>query len=261
MGALQTRIEPREEWKEIFHEAWRVERDFYWDPAMEGLDWKAIGQRYEALLPWVAHRSDLNYIIGEMIAELSTSHTYVQGGDVPDRAHIGVGLLGVNFTLDNGYYKLAKIYRGENWADATRSPLTEPGLKVKEGDYLIAVNGAVVRAPANPYSFFDNLADKIVTLKINDKPSEQGAWEISVKTIGTESGLRYYDWVESRRKIVSDATGGRIGYMHVPDTAIPGLVAFDKYFTAQIGKEGSDRRRALQRRRVHSRFLHRETAT
>jgi tricorn protease len=238
LGALQTRIEPREEWKEIFHEAWRVERDFYWDPAMEGLDWKAIGQRYEALLPWVAHRSDLNYIIGEMIAELSTSHTYVQGGDFPDRAHIGVGLLGVDFTLDNGYYKLAKIYRGENWADATRSPLTEPGLKVKQGDYLIAVNGTVVRAPANPYSFFDNLADKVVTLKINDKPSEQGAWEISVKTIGAESGLRYYDWVESRRKIVSDATAGRIGYMHVPDTSIPGLVAFDKYFTAQVGKEG-----------------------
>ncbi len=238
LGALQARIDPREEWKEIFHEAWRVERDFYWDPAMEGLDWKAIGQRYEALLPWVAHRSDLNYVIGEMIAELSTSHTYVQGGDLPDRPHIGVGLLGVDFALDNGYYKLARIYRGENWGQATRSPLTEPGLKVKEGDYLIAVNGAVVRAPSNPYSFFENLAEKIVTLKINDKPTEQGAWEISVKTIGNESGLRYFSWVEARRKIVSDATGGRIAYMHVPDTAYSGLTAFDKYFTGQIGKQG-----------------------
>ncbi len=238
LSSLQTRIEPREEWKEIFHEAWRVERDFYWDPDMEGLNWKAIGQRYEALLPWVAHRSDLNYIIGEMIAELSTSHTYVQGGDLPDRLRVGVGLLGVDFALDNGYYKLAKIYRGENWEDAARSPLTEPGLKVKEGNYLIAVNGAAVRAPANPYSFFENLAGKIVTLKINDQPSDQGAWEISVKPVGSEAGLRYYDWVESRRKIVSDATGGRIAYMHVPDTAISGLMAFDKYFTGQIGKEG-----------------------
>jgi tricorn protease len=237
-ATLQARVDPREEWKEIFHEAWRVERDFYWDPAMEGLDWKAIGARYEALLPWVAHRSDLNYIIGEMIAELSTSHTYVQGGDVPDRAHIGVGLLGVDFAIDNGYYKLAKIYRGENWENDVRSPLTEPGLKVKEGDYLIAVNGTAVRAPANPYSFFDNLAEKVVTLKVNDKPSEDGAWEISVKTVGNEMGLRYFDWVESRRKIVSDATGGRIAYMHVPDTAIPGLRAFDKYFTGQFGKEG-----------------------
>ncbi len=238
LSSLQARVDPRAEWKEIFHEAWRVERDFYWDPAMEGLDWKLIGARYEALLPWVAHRSDLSYVIGEMIAELSTSHTYVQGGDLPDRPRIGTGLLGVDFALDNGYYKLAKIYRGENWDESTRSPLTEPGLKVKEGDYLIAVNGAAVRAPANPYSFFENLAGKIVTLKINDKPSDESAWEITIKTVGSETGLRYHDWVESRRKIVSDATGGRIAYMHVPDTAISGLQAFDKYFTGQIGKEG-----------------------
>ncbi len=238
LSTLQARVDPREEWKEIFHEAWRVERDFYWDPAMEGLDWKKIGARYEALLPWVAHRSDLNYVIGEMIAELSTSHTYVQGGDFPDRPHMGTGLLGVDFAVDNGYYKLAKIYRGENWDEATRSPLTEPGLKVKEGDYLIAVNGAAVHAAANPYSFFENLAGKIVTLKINDQPSEQGAWEITVKTVASETGLRYYNWVESRRRMVSDATGGRIAYMHVPDTAISGLQAFDKYFTGQIGKEG-----------------------
>ncbi|HTS49297.1 MAG TPA: PDZ domain-containing protein [Bryobacteraceae bacterium] len=238
LSSLQARVDPRAEWKEIFHEAWRVERDFYWDPAMEGLDWKMIGARYEALLPWVAHRSDLSYILGEMVAELSTSHTYVQGGDVPDRPRIGTGLLGVDFALDNGYYKLAKIYRGENWSEATRSPLTEPGLKVKEGDYLIAVNGAAVRAPANPYSFFENLAGKIVTLKINDKPSEEGAWDITVKTSASEAGLRYHDWVESRRKIVSDATGGRIAYMHVPDTAISGLQAFDKYFTGQIGTDG-----------------------
>jgi len=238
LATLQARVDPREEWKEIFHEAWRVERDFYWDPSMEGLDWKMIGQRYEALLPWVAHRSDLNYIIGEMIAELSTSHTYVSGGDVPERAHVGTGLLGVDFAADGAYYKLAKIYRGENWEDSARSPLTEPGLKVKEGDYLIAVNGTAVRAPENPYSSFVNLAGKIVTLKINDKPSDQGAWEITVKTIGNEAGLRYFDWVESRRKIVSDATGGRIAYMHVPDTSIPGLMAFDKYFTGQVGKDG-----------------------
>ncbi len=237
-ATLQVRVDPREEWKEIFHEAWRVERDFYWDPAMAGLDWKMLGQRYEALLPWVAHRSDLNYIIGEMIAELSTSHTYVGGGDVPARKQVGTGLLGVDYALDNGYYKLAKIYRGENWDETTRSPLTEPGLKVKQGDYLIAVNGATVRPPANPDSFFENMAGKVVTLKINDRPSDQGAWEISVKTVANESGLRYYDWVESRRRLVSEATNGRIAYMHVPDTAVNGLIMFDKYFTGQIGMDG-----------------------
>ncbi len=238
LAALQLRVDPRAEWKEIFHEAWRVERDFYWDPAMAGTDWNMIGKRYEALLPWVAHRSDLNYVIGEMIAELSTSHTYVNGGDLPARPRVGTGLLGVDFAVDNGYFQFAKIYKGENWDESTRSPLTEPGLKVKQGDYLVAVNGIAARPPANPYSFFENLAGKVVTLKVNDKPSDQGAWEISVKTVGNDSGLRYYDWVESRRRIVSDATNGRIAYMHVPDTAIPGLQAFDKYLAGQIGKEG-----------------------
>ncbi len=144
-ASLQALVDPRAEWKEIFREAWRIERDFYWDPKMGGLDWDKIGKRYEALLPWVAHRSDLNYIIGEMIAELSTSHTYVAGGDVPDRNRIGAGLLGADYTVDQGYYRFKKIYHGENWNPQTRAPLAEPGLKVKEGDYLIAVNGSPVR--------------------------------------------------------------------------------------------------------------------
>ena len=237
LATLEIRVDPREEWKEIFHEAWRIERDFYWDPDMGGLSWKKIQDRYESLLPWVAHRSDLNYIIGEMIAELSTSHTYVGGGELPDRKRVGVGLLGVDFAPGGAFYKIAKIYKGENWVDSTRSPLTEPGLKVKEGDYLIAVNGMAARPPADPYSYFQELDNKVVTLKINDKPSEEGAWEISVKTVGSEAGLRYYDWVESRRELVSKATNGRVAYMHVPDTSIPGVMMFDKYLAGQLGKE------------------------
>ena len=236
-ASLQILVDPRAEWKQIFREAWRIERDFYWDPNMGGLDWDKIGKRYEALLPWVAHRSDLNYIIGEMIAELSTSHTYVGGGDVPDRKRVNVGLLGVDWESDQGYYRFKKIYRGENWNEQGRSPLTEPGLKVKPGDYLIAVNGAAVRVPANPYSYFQNLADQVVTLKVNDKPGVEGAWDISVKPIASETYLRYLDWVESRRKMVAAATGGRVGYMHVPDTSISGIIMFDKYLNAQIGKD------------------------
>jgi len=237
-AALQALVDPREEWKEIFHEAWRIERDFYWDPNMAGLNWEKIGKRYEALLPWVAHRSDLNYIIGEMIAELSTSHTYVGGGEMPERKRIGVGLLGVDYEVDQGFYRFKKIYRGENWDERTRAPLTEPGLKIKEGDYLIAVNGNAVRPPANPYAYFQNLAEQVVTLKINDKPGTEGAREINVKPIASENNLRYLDWVESRRKLVEEATGGRIGYMHVPDTSIEGIIMFDKYLNAQVGKEG-----------------------
>jgi tricorn protease len=237
-GEMQVWTDPKEEWKELLHEAWRLERDFYWDPKMGGADWAAIGKRYEALLPWVAHRSDLNYIIGEMIAELDTSHTYVSGGDLPSVRRVNVGMLGADFDADGGFFKIRKIYKGENWSDDTRSPLTEPGLKVKEGDYLIAVEGQVAHADREPWAYFQGLANRLVTLKVNSKPSEEGAWEIVVKTIGGESNLRYLAWVENNRRKVAEATGGRVGYMHVPDTSISGVRAFDKYFAGQQGKDG-----------------------
>jgi len=238
LSELQVKIDPREEWREVFHEAWRVERDFYWDPNMTGHNWKKIGERYEALLPWVAHRSDLNYIIGEMIAELSTSHTYVGGGDQPSKPHVSVGMLAADFEPDGGYFRISKIYPGENWNDSSRSPLTEPGLKVKAGDYLIAVDGQEARSNQDVYSYFQDLAGKLATLKINSKPTPEGAWEITVKPANSESGPRYLDWMDENRRKVSDATGGRIGYMHVPDTSFPGIIAFDKQFTAQLDKDG-----------------------
>jgi tricorn protease len=238
LGEMQVKVDPREEWRQEFHEAWRIERDFYWDPAMTGHDWKKIGERYEALLPWVAHRSDLNYLIGEMISELSTSHTYVGGGDQPQKPHVTVGLLGADFEPDGGYFKITKIYPGENWNDATRSPLTEPGLKVKAGDYLIAVNEQEALSNQDVYSYFQDLAGKLVTLKINSKPSREGAWEITVKPVPNESGPRYLGWIDANRRKVEEATGGRIGYMHVPDTSIPGIIAFDKQLTAQLDKDG-----------------------
>ncbi len=238
LSGLQVSIDPRQEWRQTFHEAWRIERDFYWDPDMTGHDWKKIGARYEALLPWVAHRSDLNYLLGELIAELSTSHTYVGGGDEPKKPQVSVGMLGAELRPDGGYYRIAKIYPGENWHEATRSPLTEPGLKVKAGDYLIAVNGRETRSSQEVYSYFQNLAGKQVALKVNSKPSAEGAWEITVKPAANENGPRYLEWVEANRKKVSDATGGRIGYMHVPDTGIAGIIEFDKAFNAQLDKDG-----------------------
>jgi tricorn protease len=238
LSGMQVDIDPRQEWRQIFHEAWRIERDFYWDPDMTGHDWKKIGSRYEALLPWVVDRSDLNYLIGEMIAELSTSHTYVGGGDQPKWQHVNVGMLGADYEADGGFYRITKIYSGESWEEATRSPLAEPGLKVKVGDYLIAVNGVEARANQDVYAYFQDLADKIVTLKINSKPSTEGAWEISVKPTASENGVRYLDWIDNNRRKVEEATGGRIGYMHVPDTTIPGIIAFDKQFAAQLDKDG-----------------------
>ncbi|MDX6611618.1 MAG: tricorn protease [Blastocatellia bacterium] len=237
LGGLEMKLDPRAEWKQIFNEAWRIERDFYYDPTMRGLDWAAIKTRYEAELPYVAHRSDLNYIIGEMIAELSTSHAYVSGGDSPDVQRIGVGLLGVDFEIRDGYYRFKKIYTGDNSASDTRSPLTEPGVIVHEGDYLLAVNGQPLRAADNPFALFENTVGKQVILKINDKPSEAGARSVTVRPIGNDRNLRYLDWFESNRRKVSEATGGRCGYMYVPDTAIGGINSFAKSFYAQTDKD------------------------
>jgi tricorn protease len=237
LGGLEMKVDPRAEWKQIFNEAWRLERDFYYDPTMRGLDWVAIKKRYEQELPYVAHRSDLNYIIGEMIAELSTSHAYVSGGDAPDVRPIGVGLLGVDFEIRDGYYTFKKIYVGDNSAADTRSPLTEPGVIVKEGDYLLAVNGRALRASDDPFSAFENTVGKQVVLKVNDKPTETGARSVTVRPIGNDRGLRYLDWFEGNRRKVAEATGGRCGYMYVPDTAIGGINSFAKSFYAQTDKD------------------------
>ena len=237
LGGLEMKVEPRAEWKQIFDEAWRIERDFYYDPTMRGLDWPAIKKRYEQELPYVAHRSDLNYIIGEMIAELSTSHAYVSGGDAPDVQRVGVGLLGVDFETRDGYYRFKKIYVGDNSASDTRSPLTEPGVIVREGDYLLAVNGRPLRASDNPFALFENTVGKQVILRINDKASEAGARNITVRPIANDRGLRYLDWFEGNRRKVAEATGGRCGYMYVPDTAISGINSFAKSFYAQTDKD------------------------
>jgi tricorn protease len=237
LSGLEMKLDPRAEWKQIFDEAWRIERDFYYDPTMRGLDWAAIKKRYEQELPYLAHRSDLNYLIGEMIAELSTSHAYVSGGEMPSVTRVGVGLLGADLEASNGYYRFKKIFTGDNSSNDTRSPLTEPGVQVREGDYLIEVNGRVLRATDNPYAPFENTVGKQVVIKVNDKPGEEGARTVTVRPVGSEVAMRYLDWVETNRRKVSEATGGRCGYMHVPDTSIPGITEFAKGFYAQSDKD------------------------
>ncbi|HKV39087.1 MAG TPA: PDZ domain-containing protein, partial [Blastocatellia bacterium] len=237
LTGMEVRLDPRAEWKQIFNEAWRTERDHYYDPSMRGLDWGAIKQKYAQELPYVADRSDLNYLIGEMIAELSTSHSYVGGGDQPQVKRVGVGLLGADFEIANGYYRFKKIYPGDNTDDATRSPLTEPGVVVHEGDYLLAIAGRTLKAGDNVFALLEDTVGKEVSLRVNNKPSEEGARTIAVKPIGSESALRYLDWVETNRRKVLEATGGRCGYIHVPDTAFDGMEQFGKYFYAQTDKD------------------------
>jgi tricorn protease len=240
LSSLDMRIDPPAEWKQMFNEAWRQERDFFFEASMNGVDWPKERDRYAALLPYVADRYDLTYLLGEMIGELSNSHTYTGGGDYPDLHPVNLGLLGVDFDLDaaSGLYRFKKIYPGENWDAGLRSPLTEPGVVVKEGDYLIAVNGHDLRAPQAPSESFVNTAEQNVTLTVNSQPTATGARNVVVKPISSEYGLRQLDMVNTNLRKVDQATGGRVGYLYIPDMGGGGLNAFVKQFFPQIRKEG-----------------------
>lgn len=237
---LSATINPIEEWEQMFHDAWRIERDYFYDPGMHGLDWEAIRKRYAALLPFVADRADLNYVLGEMIAELNASHTYVRGGDIEQPERISVGLLGCDFEADetNKRYRISKIYAGGPWDYAEiRSPLREPGIDVNEGDYLLAVNGQPLDFKKDPWAAFQGLADEVVTLTINSKPSAEGATDVLVKPVVSESRLRYLSWIEENRKRVEKASGGKAGYIYVPNTGIDGQTELVRQFISQHKKE------------------------
>ncbi|HET6374306.1 MAG TPA: S41 family peptidase [Candidatus Polarisedimenticolia bacterium] len=243
LSGLQMKVDHRAEWGQIFDEVWRLERDFFYAPNMHGVDWPGMKRRYGALLPYVAHRSDLTYILGEMIAELNAGHLYVGGGDVPEFKQIPQALLGADFELDAGAgrYRIARILEGQNWNEKRRSPLTEPGPKVSSGAYLLAVDGVDLKPPMTPDELLENKAGRTVTLLVNDRPSaktEDGAREVTVKPLSDEEDLRYYDRIEANRKKVEAATGGRVAYLHIPDMGGDGLNEFVRQFYPQIRKEG-----------------------
>lgn len=240
VNKMQTWINPREEWTQIFNEAWRIERDFFYAPNMHGLDWKAIKKRYEAMLPHVVDREDLNYIIGEMIAELNVSHSYIGGGDIEQPRRISVGLLGCDFELDRekNAFRMTKIYEGAPWDVEVRSPLREPGVDVKEGEYLLAVNGQPLDTSKDIWASFQGLAGEVVTLTINSTANMAGARDILVKPLSNEFRLRNLAWIESNRKKVEMATNGRVGYIYVPDTGITGQNELVRQFIPQHKLDG-----------------------
>ena len=237
---LMATVDPRQEWMQMFNEAWRLERDFYYDPAMGGLDWNAVGERYRQLVPHVAHRSDLNYILGELIGELSTSHTYVGGGDVPQPQRVGIGLLGVDWALDarSGLYRFEKIYRSRDWNGPVHAPLGEPGINVREGDLLLAVNGRAVRAPENVFEAFTGTVDRITSITVGAAAGDPKARTYTVKPIGSDASLRYTTWVDANREKVAKATGGKIAYIHVPNTSTWGVQEFTKQYYPQTDRQG-----------------------
>lgn len=230
---------PQQEWTEIFNEVWRRYRDFFYVKNMHGYDWNTLRQQYGSLLPYVAHRSDLNYVLGEMVSELSTSHSYIEGGDfeVPKRPQIA--LPGARFELDRsaGRYRLAKIYRGQNEEELYRSPLTEVGVDTREGDYILEIDGEDLTAGKNPYQLLRNKANRPVQLTLNSKPSSEGARRVSYRPITTERNLIYLDWVSHNREAVLKATNGRVGYIHIPDMGAAGIREFIKFYYPQIRKE------------------------
>lgn len=230
---------PVDEWAQIFDEVWRRYRDFFYVRNMHGYDWEAIGNRYRTLIPYVAHRSDLNYLIGEMIAELNVGHAYIQGGDyeIPDRPR--VGLPGARFELDSetGRYRLSKIFEGDNEEPRYRAPLSEIGIDVSTGEYVLAINGEELRGSDNPYRLLRHQTDPI-RLTVNSEPAFDGAREVTYRPVFSEASLLYLEWVSDNRQKVSEMTDGRVGYLHIPDMGATGIYEFIKWFYPQIRKEG-----------------------
>ncbi len=240
LSGLRANVDPRAEWKQMFDEAWRQERTYFYSKSMNGVDWAAERAKYAQLLPYVADRYDLTYVIGEMFGDLSNSHMYVGGGDYPDLHPVNVGMLGADFQLDeaSGRYKIAHILPGDNWDHSLRSPLTEPGADVHEGDYLLAVNGRQLRAPENPYQMFVNTANENVTLTVNSKPTMEGSRDVVVQPLPNEFKLRELDWIKTNREKVDKLGGGKIGYVYLPDMGASGLNEFVRQYFPQIRKEG-----------------------
>ncbi len=234
LDGMELRIDPRVEWAQIFSDAWVIMRDWFYDPDMHGVDWAAKRARYEPLVPHLAHRADLDYLLAEMIAELNAGHAYVNSSPEMARpTRVDVGLLGADLEPAGEYYQIARIFPGENWHNEFRSPLTEPGIAVREGDYLIAIDGEEVTTRENPYRFLVNKADRIVEITVNDRPDRRGARSYQIRPVANEYGLRYQAWIQRNAALVDSLSDGRIGYIHLPNTSIPGHRELFKGFRPQ----------------------------
>ncbi len=239
LAGLDVAADRHAEWNQIYFECWRQMRDFFYAPNMNGVDWKKMRDKYAALLPFVNHRNDLTYLLGELIGELNNGHTYVGGGERPETPRIKLGLLGAEFSRDpaSKAYRIDRILPGENWDKHTRSPLTAQGVNVKPGEYILAINGTPVSQLANLYEALVGTADKQVTLRVNSKPGDDGARDITVVPVADESPLYYLAWVQKNIDYVAKKTKGEVGYLHIPDMGRPGLNEFTKLYFPQIHKK------------------------
>jgi tricorn protease len=237
-AALRAYIDPRDEFRQIFNEGWRNERNNLYVPNMHGSDWAAMKKMYEPLLPFVMHRADLNYLMDNMGAEIAIGHSYVRGGDLPDVPNGTGGLLGADFAVENGRYRITKIYDAESWNPELRAPLATPGVNVGVGDFVLAINGVALVAPDNIFRLLDGTANRQTVLTVNSRADMQGARQVTVLPIANEQGLRTRAWVERNRRIVDSISGGKIAYVYLPNTGQPGYTSFNRYYFAQQDRQG-----------------------
>lgn len=236
LSRMRLKLDPGAEWAQIFDEAWRITRDWFYDPEMHGYDWNEIGERYRAMVPHLGHRTELDFVLGEMISELEAGHTYVQAGDDPQVARVPGGKLGAELEVSSGHVRIARLFRGEAWDDDWRSPLSGPGIDVDEGDLILAIDGVDLTPDDNPYRLLEGKADMQVTLTVADADGERER-EVVVHTVADEGNLRYLAWVRERMDLVHRLSDGRIGYIHLPNTALEGNRMLHKLFYGQVRKE------------------------
>jgi tricorn protease len=243
-GALRTEemevyVDPPAEWRQMYREVWRIQRDFLYDPGAHGYDLRAAESKYAVYLDGLGHRADLNYLFNDMLGEISLGHLYVGGGDTPAPPRVPGGLLGADYTIESGRYRFARIYDGENWNPQLRAPLTQPGVNVKAGEYLIAVNGRDLRAPDSIYKAFEATADRQVVIKVGPNADGSGARDVTVVPVASETGLRHFAWLEGNRRKVDQMSGGKLAYVYLPDTGGGGYTNFNRYYFSQVDRQGA----------------------
>ncbi len=236
---MQVRVEPREEWRQMYREAWRIQRDFFYDPNLHGVDLPKMMARYEPYLAAVHSRGDLNYLMSDMMGEFTASHLNVGGGSAPEVKRVPVGLLGADYGIENGRWRFSRVYSGESWNPELRAPLTQPGVNVIAGEYLLAVNGAELKSDRSVFSLFEATAGKQTVLRVGPNPDGSGSREVTVIPLASEQRLRYLAWIEENRRKVEQLSQGRLAYVHLPDTTVGGYTNFNRYYFAQVGKQGA----------------------
>ncbi len=239
LDGLEVYTDPRAEWNQMYHEVWRIERDFFYDPNHHGLNLAAAERKYAPYLKGAGGRADVNHLFDEMLGELTIGHMFIRGGDVPQPPKVKGGLLGADYKVENGRYRFARIFNGENWNPELRAPLTQPGVDVKVGDYLLEVNGREVRPPTDLYSYFENTAGTQIKIKVGPNADGTNAREVTVVPLPSEFELRNLAWEEDNRRKVDELSGGKVAYVHVPDTATGGFRNFNRFYFAQVGKQAA----------------------